>query len=425
MHNYKYSCIYCSYNTNNSQAWYQHNRTIKHKKNEKIYISSNTEITQSNTKVTQSNTNSNTNSNIEKYIYIKNEINEKVTDIDKSVKPINGFEKIDIKYSENNFSENQYLENKNNSPKCKKYRCEYCLREFQHQNSYYRHKKKFCKIINNQNIEIEEIKIKQDDSKKVDKLLEFMEKQQILQVKKDEEQRERDNKLFELLSDKNNQNKKQVEPMDNLREELKELRNLVISSNEKNEYNQTLNNYITTNNSYYEVTNQHNLLNTLNLNYKNVISMDKFLHNMEHEYKIPESDLQAIVYASENMTEGDLAETIHRTIEKNCIEQTRGVIDPEDGQELLPVLPVVCSDGNCRSHKEKVDKFWETVYGDKHFDQMLNVIDKRLYEVLKKKIYLEEHGKKKLFKKIKRKHTIHDMKKIQDFLNGSIIEKPL
>ena len=56
---------------------------------------------------------------------------------------------------------------------------------------------------------------------------------------------------------------------------------------------------------------------------------------------------------------------------------------------------------------------------------MLNVIDKRLYEVLKKKIYLEEHGKKKLFKKIKRKHTIHDMKKIQDFLNGTIIEKPL
>ena len=28
--------------------------------------------------------------------------------------------------------------------------------------------------------------------------------------------------------------------------------------------------------------------------------------------------------------------------------------------EMIPVLPVVCSDGNCRSHKEKVNKFWDT-----------------------------------------------------------------
>ena len=90
--------------------------------------------------------------------------------------------------------------------------------------------------------------------------------------------------------------------------------------------------------------------------------------------------------------------------------------------ELIPVIPVVCSDGNCRSHKEKVNQFWETVYGDKHFDQMLNVIDKRLYEVLKKKIYLEEYGKKKLFKKIKRKHTIHDMRKFQERINGPLDE---
>ena len=151
--------------------------------------------------------------------------------------------------------------------------------------------------------------------------------------------------------------------------------------------------------------------------------MDLFLHNMEYVNKIPKSDLEAIAYASENMTEGDLADTIHRTLEKNCIEQTQGVICPDDGKELLPIMPVVCSDGNCRSHKEKVNKFWETVYGDKHFDQMLNVIDKRLYEVLKKKIYLEEHGKKRLFKKIKRKNTIHDMLKIQQKINGLVGDK--
>ena len=41
-----------------------------------------------------------------------------------------------------------------------------------------------------------------------------------------------------------------------------------------------------------------------------------------------------------------------------------------------------------------------------------------MYEVLQKKIYLEENGKKKLFNKIKRKHTIHDMESMQEKING-------
>ena len=215
---------------------------------------------------------------------------------------------------------------------------------------------------------------------------------------------------------------KKGESIDEIRDELKEELKKFVQDTRPYNLNQ---NYQTRNNSgtYFEATNQNNLLNNLNLNYNNVISMDKFIHNMEHVHKIPKCDLEAIAYASENMTEGDLAETIHKTLEKNCLQQTKGVINPADGLELLPVIPVVCSDGNCRSHKEKVNQFWETVYGDKHFDQMLDVIDKRLYEVLKKKIYLEEYGKKKLFKKIKRKHTIHDMKKFQEKINGPLDEK--
>ena len=203
-----------------------------------------------------------------------------------------------------------------------------------------------------------------------------------------------------------------------LKEEIEELKKMI-------KENKPLDQSHNTNNSgtYFEAQTQNNLLNNLNLNYNNVISMDQFLYNMEHVNKIPRSDLEAIAYASTNMSEVALAETIHKTIEKNVIEQTKGVINPADGLELLPVMPVVCSDGNCRSHKEKVNEFWETVYGDKHFDQMLNIIDKRLYEVLKKKFYLEDYGKKKLFKKIKKKNTIHDMKSIQEKVNGDLLKK--
>ena len=239
------------------------------------------------------------------------------------------------------------------------------------------------------------------------------EERRIEQIRRDEEQR----KLFEVLLSQKGCNPYQNDNSE-LKEEIEELKKII-------KENKPLDQSHNTNNSgtYFEAQTQNNLLNNLNLNYNNVISMDQFLYNMEHVNKIPKSDLEAIAYASTNMSEAALAETIHKTIEKNVIDQTKGVINPADGLELLPVMPVVCSDGNCRSHKEKVNEFWETVYGDKHFDHMLNIIDKRLYEVLKKKIYLEEYGKRKLFKKIKKKHTIHDMKNIQQKVNGDLLDK--
>ena len=251
--------------------------------------------------------------------------------------------------------------------------------------------------------------------------MQFMQQQAEEQRKREEKQAEEQRKLMELiiLGKSQSQNVSEEDKYYSMIESLKE------ETNEKMEklmeaIKTSGSGSVTTNNgTYFEAQTQNNLLNNLNLNFNNVISMEEFLHNMEHVNKIPKSDLEAIAYASENMGESELAETIHRTIQKNCIEQTKGKINPSDGKELLPVMPVVCTDGSCRSHKEKVDKFWETVYDDKHFDHMLNIIDKRLYEVLQKKIYLEEYGKRKLFRKIKRKNTIHDFKKFQDKINNN------
>ena len=246
-----------------------------------------------------------------------------------------------------------------------------------------------------------------EEERKIEK-----EEQRIREEKQAEEQR----KLYELLLAKSDKDEG-----DDLYDKIEKMIDQKMS-NVKN-LDQSQNHHTNNNGTYFEAKHQNNLLNNLNLNYNNVISMNQFLYNMEHVNKIPKSDLEAIAFAQKNLSDADLAETIHKTIEKNVIEQTKGVINPADGLELLPVFPVVCSDGNCRSHKEKVNEFWETVYGDRHFDKMLNIIDKRLYEVLQKKIYLEDYGKKKLFKKMKRKNTIHDMKSMQEKVNGEILGK--
>jgi hypothetical protein len=342
--------------------------------------------------------------------------------------------------------------------KLKPYKCEFCKDCFSTKDNMLGHLVKSCK----EKIKFEEESKLEEDRKKEEILVKFMEKQaEELRIREEkqaeeqrkvieeqrkreerlvEEQRRRDKdqrKMFELLilSQTNKQVYKEYneyssetqDPKDTeiqeLKKELEEIKQLVKGQKGIDNSNSSQNHHNHNSGTIFEAKHQNNLLNNLNLNYTNVISMNQFLYNMEHVNKIPRSDLEAIAFASENMKEVDLAETIHRTIEKNCMEQTKGMINPADGLELLPVMPVVCSDGNCRSHKEKVNEFWETVYGDKHFDRMLNIIDKRLYEVLKKKFYLEDYGKKQLFKKIKKKHTIHDMKDMQNKINGEILGK--
>ena len=46
MDSYKYNCIYCNYETNSGQAWYQHKKSKKHIKNENIAIEKNKVILQ-------------------------------------------------------------------------------------------------------------------------------------------------------------------------------------------------------------------------------------------------------------------------------------------------------------------------------------------------------------------------------------------
>ena len=357
-----------------------------------------------------------------------------------------------IQFVSKNNPDNIQFVSKNNPEKKPVIYCQYCNTKFNHKNNYYRHVNSRCKVkqekdrlekeekkkeeieIHDHKIEIEEQKIKLEaENQKF--IIQFMEKQAEEQRKREEkqaeEQRKREEKQAEeqmkreerliqmVLSCQNNKG----ENIGDIYEKIEKMIDQKLHGSDTS-INNSENHHNHNNGTIFEAKNQNNLLNNLNLNYTNVISMEKFLYNMEHVNKIPKSDLEAIAYASENMKEDDLAEALHKTIIKNCEEQTKGIINEEDGLELIPVLPVVCSDGNCRSHKEKVKKLWETVYANNHFDKMLNIIDKRIYEVLKKKIYLEENGKTKLFNKIKRKHTIHDMESMQQKINGDKKGKP-
>ena len=137
---------------------------------------------------------------------------------------------------------------------------------------------------------------------------------------------------------------------------------------------------------------------------------------MEHVNKIPESDIDALVYSYQNMGIEDLANTFNKVIVKNCLEQIKDLPDI-DGKKILPTLPVLLTDGNGRSHKEKLDSGWGTIYNDKNFSRMFDIVNKRIVELRDICISLPEKKKKKIYNRMKKRTSLKELCELQNKIN--------
>lgn len=151
-----------------------------------------------------------------------------------------------------------------------------------------------------------------------------------------------------------------------------------------------------------------NNINNLNMNFGNVIPMETFLYNMEHVNKISLEDVNNLIYTSEHMGIDDIANCFEKIISKNCIEQTKNMVN-ENGLKMLPTIPVLCTDGSMLSHKERLLESWDTIYNDKHFVKMWDIVNNRVYELTNQHIYISNKHKKKLYARVKRKVTADDL----------------
>jgi len=254
-----------------------------------------------------------------------------------------------------NHKEPQIIKVKNAYDK-REYICEYCGKSFNTNSNMNRHINKYCKEKINNDINIELIETK---------------------------------KKLELYENGNN---------------------LIQNNNNcNNNCNNTNNNCNNTNNNYNKIdTMNMNNINNLNMNFGNVIPMETFLYNMEHVNKISLEDVNNLIYTSEHMGIDDVANCFEKIISKNCIEQTKDMVH-ENGLKMLPTIPVLCTDGSMRSHKERLLESWDTIYNDKHFAKMWDIVNNRVYELTNQHIYISNKHKKKLYARVKRKVTVDDL----------------
>ena len=175
----------------------------------------------------------------------------------------------------------------------------------------------------------------------------------------------------------------------------------------------TINNTNNISGNYYNSIDTLNMNNNNNLNmyFPNVIPMETFLYNMEYINKITQEEVETLLYSSENMGIGDLADCFEKIITKNCKEQTKNMFH-SNGMKMLPTIPILCTDGSMRSHKERLMQSWDTIYNDKNFEKMWNIVNDRVYELTNKYIFISNKDKKKLYSKVKQKVSTEELRNL-------------
>ena len=68
----------------------------------------------------------------------------------------------------------------------------------------------------------------------------------------------------------------------------------------------------------------------------------------------------------------------------------------------MKLLPLYCSDGSYRSHKEKENKGWKTKYDNKNINRMLDICNIQIYESCQELLLVAGKDLTKLYKEVKK-----------------------
>ena len=98
-------------------------------------------------------------------------------------------------------------------------------------------------------------------------------------------------------------------------------------------------------------------INYLDSNYGDMIAMSKFLYNLEHHEQLTHHERELLLMAYKENGIDMFARSFSHVMKENCRRQLL-----KEGLPDWKLLPLFCSDGNLRSHKEKGDQGWTTHY---------------------------------------------------------------
>ena len=145
------------------------------------------------------------------------------------------------------------------------------------------------------------------------------------------------------------------------------------------------------------ITNNNNkTINYLNSNFGEMIEMNKFLYNLQHTEQLTHHEREMLLMAYKDNGIELFARSFSHIMKENCRRQLL-----KEGLPDYPMLPLYCSDGNLRSHKEKDSKGWKTRYDNQSINTMINISSDQVYQSHHHPLFIDGRGRKKVFKQVK------------------------
>ena len=150
----------------------------------------------------------------------------------------------------------------------------------------------------------------------------------------------------------------------------------------------------------------------LNQNYGDMIEMEQFLYNLEHTEQLTHEECASLLYSYKDNGLEMFARNFSHIMKENCKRQLM-----KEGIQDMELLPLYCSDGNFRSHKEKHPSGWKTHYDNYSINKMINISSDQVYKSHHQSMMIFGKQRNKIYKQIKQDNHSQKIKgipKIED-----------
>ena len=137
-------------------------------------------------------------------------------------------------------------------------------------------------------------------------------------------------------------------------------------------------------------------INYLNNQYGEMIAMEQFLYNLQHTEQLTQEEREKLLVSYKDSGIELFARSFSHIMKENCRRQLL-----KEGLPEMDIIPLYCSDGNLRSHKEKGHQGWNTHYDDHSLNKMINISSDQVYESYQKSLMIFGKERNKVFKQIK------------------------
>lgn len=146
------------------------------------------------------------------------------------------------------------------------------------------------------------------------------------------------------------------------------------------------------------ITNNSNkTINYLNTHFGDMIAMEQFLYNLQHNEKLTLKECENLLLSYKENNIDVFARNFSYIMKQNCKRQLA-----KKGLDDMKLIPLFCSDGNLRSHKEKNQDGWKTYYNNTSINKMLNISNIQVYESYQEIIPITGKERTRIYKEIKK-----------------------